>query len=372
MLRCTNDLERRFRLQRSHLIAGGITLALILYFVLSGLFRSGASRDAEAAPAAKIEQEIPQAVITRVKSEVRDISLTAKGRTAPDKSVTVSAGTMGTVVSTPAIEGAFVRRGALLCGLDVEARSARVREAEALRETARIDFEAAKTLASKGLAPANQETAARARMDATEAAVNAAKVELGKTQIRAPFDGIFERRLAETGDFLGMGAPCGLLVDMSPVLVTAEMTEAEAGKLAPGALGEATLADGRKYPAKLRYVARTANAATRTYAIEAELDVGKDIVASGVSAEIKMPAGKSTATLITPAMLTLSDAGDVGVRFVDASNVVQFAKVSVVEESPAGAWVIGLPESASLIAMGQDYLAEGVRVTPVMQTGAVK
>jgi membrane fusion protein, multidrug efflux system len=356
--------------QRSHLIAGAITLVLILYFVISGMVRGALNKDE--GPAVVTKTEIPQAVITRVKSQVRDITLSAKGRTAPDKSVTVSAGTMGTVVSTPAIEGAYVRRGALLCGLDVEARSARVREAEALRETARIDFEAAKTLATKGLAPANQQTSAQARLDAAEAAVNAAKVELGKTQIRAPFDGIFERRLAETGDFLGMGAPCGLLVDMSPVLVTAEVSEAEAGKLAAGATGEAVLADGRTYPAKLRYVARTANAATRTYAIEAELDTGKDVVAAGVSSEIRMPAGTGAAVLITPALLTLSDGGDIGVRFVDANNIVQFAKVTVVEESPAGAWVIGLPDSASLIAIGQDYLAEGVRVTPVMQTGAVK
>jgi multidrug efflux system membrane fusion protein len=91
-----------------------------------------------------------------------------------------------------------------------------------------------------------------------------------------------------------------------------------------------------------------------------------------VSAELKLPGGTGAATLITPALLTLSDAGDIGVRYVDANNVVKFAKVSVVEESPAGAWVIGLPESVSLIAIGQDYLAEGVRVTPVLKTGAVQ
>ena len=359
-------------MNRSHIIAGAITLTLVAYFVLSGIFRSANAREDAAQPAARSEKEIPQAVITRVKAEVRNITIAAKGRTAPDKSVEVSAGTMGLVVSTPAVEGNFVRRGALLCGLDVESRSARVREAEANRETTRIDHDAAKTLAAKGLAPANQETAARARLDAAEAAVNAAKVELGKSQIRAPFDGVFERRMAETGDFLSMGAPCGLMVDMSPVLVTAEVSEAEAGKLAPGLKGEATLADGRTFPATLRYVARTANAQTRTYMIEAALDTGKELVSAGVSAEIKLPGGSGAATLITPALLTLSDGGDVGVRYVDGNNVVQFAKVSVVEESPAGAWVIGLPESASLVAIGQDYLAEGLRVTPVLKTGAIQ
>jgi membrane fusion protein, multidrug efflux system len=356
--------------QRSYIIAIGIFLALVAFFAIStvvrlvvGAGRNDASAVAEAA-------EVPQAVVQRASAVMHAVTVKAKGRTAPDKMVTVSSGTTGTVVSTPAREGSFVRRGTLLCGLDVEARNARVKEAEALRENARIDFEAARTLAAKGLAPANQETAARARLDATEAAVNAAKVELGKTQIRAPFDGVFETRLAETGDFLGPGAPCGVLVDLSPVVLTAEVSEADASKIKVGTLGRVTLADGRTYPGKVRYTARMANAATRTFLIEAELQSDSDTISAGASAEFAVAVGEVPATLITPALLTLSDDGDVGVRYVEANNTVQFAQVTVIEEVAGGAWVTGLPETANIVAMGQDYLAEGITVKPVTQTGA--
>lgn len=354
-------------MQKSHLIAGGIFLALIAYFGISTVIRSIAGKRDGEAVAEKAETQ--QVVVQRVSAVTHALNIRAKGRTEPDKSVTVSSGTMGNVVSTPAREGTFVRKGTVLCGLDVEARSARVKEAEALRETARIDYEAAKTLAAKGLAPANQEASGLARLNAAEAAVNAAKVELGKTQIRAPFDGVFETRMAEAGDFLGPGAPCGVLVDMSPVVIGADVSEAEAGKLKSGSAGKATLADGRILPAKLRYVARTADPQTRTFRIEAELETGKEIVAAGVTAELSLAAGEIQATLITPALLTLADNGEIGVRYVGGDNSVQFAPVNVIEEVPGGAWVTGLPENANILSIGQDYLAEGVKVTPVLNTG---
>jgi multidrug efflux system membrane fusion protein len=35
-----------------------------------------------------------------------------------------------------------------------------------------------------------------------------------------------------------------------------------------------------------------------------------------------------------------------------------------------GAWVTGLPEKTTLVAIGQDYLNDGVKVRPVAQGGA--
>jgi multidrug efflux system membrane fusion protein len=284
--------------------------------------------------------------------------------------VTVKSGTAGTVISTPVREGTFVKQGTLLCALEVESRSARVKEAEAARDAAKVDFEAAVSLAAKGLTPANRQAAAQAQLDAAEAAVNSAKVELGRTQIRAPFDGVFEQRLAEAGDYLGPGSACGLLVDLDPLILSAEVTEAEAGLLKPGMEATVLLADGRSFPAKLRYVARTASDQTRTYPIEAELVTGDATVAAGVTATMTVPAGDVQATLIARSLLTLSDSGQLGVRQVLADNTVAFAPIRVIDETPEGAWVTGLPEKATLIAIGQDYLNDGVKVRPVAQGGA--
>ncbi len=356
-------------MNRSVLIAISIFALILLYFGVRSAMRGSISSD-RVEPVAAVGTGITEAIVVPAASQPHPMRLEAKGRTAPDKVVTVKAGTAGNVVSTPVREGTFVKQGTLLCGLDIEARNARLKEAEAQRDAARIDFEAAQQLAAKGLAPANREAATKANLDAAEAGVNSARVEIGRTQIRAPFDGVFETRLAEAGDYLSPGAPCGVVVDLDPVVVSAEVTEAQAGLLAPGLEAVATLADGRSFPAKMRYVARTASAQTRTFAIEAELDAGDEIIAAGVTATLSVPLGEVAATNIPLSLLTLSDTGTLGVRFVEADDTVGFAPVQVIDEGPDGAWVTGLPETVSLIAVGQDYLNEGVKVTPIARGGA--
>jgi multidrug efflux system membrane fusion protein len=351
------------------MIAAAILAVIVVYFGARSVLRGSLGSEV-APPAAAGPAPIADAIVVTAESQLHQLRVAAKGRTAPDKSVTVKSGTAGTVISTPVREGTFVKQGTLLCGVDVEARSARVKEAEANRNAAKIDYDAAASLAAKGLSPANREAAARASLDAAEAAVNSAKVELGRTQIRAPFDGVFEQRLAEAGDYLSPGSPCGLLVDLSPVIVAAEVTEAEAGLLQPGMTANVLLADGRTFPAKLRYVARTASAQTRTFPVEAELESGDAQVAAGVTATLNVPAGDVQATLIARSLLTLSDTGQLGVRQVLADDTVSFVPIRVIDETPDGAWVTGLPAQTTLVAIGQDYLNDGVKVRPVAQGGA--
>tara|TARA_R110000782_G_scaffold174632_1_gene265825 strand:+ start:2167 stop:3243 length:1077 start_codon:yes stop_codon:yes gene_type:complete len=356
---------------RSVIIAASLLVVIVAYFGIRSLVRGSISSQSDVV-AVETTSDIPEAIVEDVSSAMHLVVLEAKGRTAPDKVVTVKAGTTGTVVATPAREGSFVRKGALLCGLDVEARSAQVKQAEAQRDSAKIEFDAAQSLAAKGLTPANREASAKATLDAAEAAVNAAKVELSKTQIRAPFDGVFETRLAEAGDFLAPGAACGVLVDMTPVIVAAEVSDEYAGRLKLGMDATARLAGGESYPARVRYISRTASEATRTFLVEAELDTGDSIVPAGVSASLILPVDTVPATLISPALLTLSDAGELGLRYLEADDTVQFAPVRVIDEGVGGAWVTGLPDTARVISMGQDYLSEGVKVKPVPAGGAVQ
>ena len=352
-------------MNRSVIIAAGLTAALALYFVV-GTTRAANEPEEDIPVSDRLAQtEAPQAIVTTLRAEPHAVVIDLKGQTAPDKVVTVKAGTIGTVVSTPAQEGQFVKEETVLCGLDVEARQANVQQAEAQRAAAKIDYEAAQSLAAKGLTPANREAAAKAALDAAEAAVSAAKVELSKTQIRAPFSGVFETRLAETGDFLNPGAPCGVLVDLSPVLVTAQITEDQAGWIEPGLTATAKLSTGQEFPAKLRYVARTADSRTRTFAVEAALETGDARVVAGITSDLRIPLASADAIKLTPALLTLADNGDVGVRFVDDTNTVRFAKVTIIDDAENGVWVTGLPAEVRVISTGQEYLSEGLNVSPV-------
>ena len=68
---------------------------------------------------------------------------------------------------------------------------------------------------------------------------------------------------------------------------------------------------------------------------------------------------------ISPALFTLNDAGDLGVRTIDDDNVVEFFKVGIIEDTNEGAWVTGLPDTVKLITVGQEFVLTGETVDPV-------
>ena len=249
--------------------------------------------------------------------------------------------------------------------MDVEAREANVQQAEAQRAAALIDFEAAQALAKKGLTPANREAAAKAALDAATAAVSSAKIELSKTKIRAPFSGIFETRFAEAGDFLSPGGDCGMVVDMTPVLVTAQVTDEQASFMRPGLKAVAKLANNKEFPATVRFVAQMADARTRTFAVEAALQSGNARVSAGVTASLRIAMDETDAIKLSPALLTLAEDGVIGIRYVDAANFVRFANVTIIDNADDGVWVTGLPDTVRVITVGQEFLSDGIEVNPL-------
>lgn len=355
-------------LPKSFLTAGFILLALMLYFVGSAHFRSPAEDAAteQASTPTIVERETPQVLVRPVRTTIRTISVDLKGSTEPDREVTVRSETSGMVINAQIAEGKFVRAGSILCGLDVESRAARIAETEAGVAAARLDYDAARQLEEKGWTTSNNAASAKATLDRAEAGLKAARIELGKTDIRAPFDGVFEARLAERGDFLTTGAPCGRVVDLDPIIIAVDATEEQIDFIRVGETVDISLATGRQSEGIVRFVSRAASAQTRTFRVEVELPNPDNLIAAGLTATAKIRLGEAPAFQITPASLVLHDDGRIGVRFVDEQNIVQFAEVSIVDDATDGIWVAGVPDGTNLLSAGQDFLREGVAVAPLL------
>src|SRR3546814_14385271 len=84
-----------------------------------------------------------------------------------------------------------------------------------------------------------------------------------------------------------------------------------------------------------------------------------------MTAEIALPLSATQAHRVSPAVLTLSDKGEIGVKAVDADNRVVFHPVKIVDTDGEGTWVTGLPEQVTLITVGQEYVGPGDSVRSV-------
>lgn len=346
--------------------AGFILLALVAYFVARAVLRGPAEvPQADAAVAADARPAAaPEVIVQPASLTPHQIIVQLKGSTEPDREVIVRSETLGTVVDARVREGQIVSSGTVLCGLDIESRAARIAEAEANVTVARLEFNAARELEEKGWTTSNRAAATKATLDGAEAALAAAKIELEKTKITAPFRGRFESRMAESGDFLSVGAACGRIVDLDPIIVAVDATENQLSAIDRDAPVNVALATGLETQGEIRFIARTANPQTRTFRIEIEIPNKEEAIAAGLTATVRLRLGEVPALLLSPASLVLHEDGRVGVRYVDADDIVQFAEVRVIDDAADGIWVSGIPSGANLLTAGQDYLREGVKVIP--------
>ncbi|MEM1149205.1 MAG: efflux RND transporter periplasmic adaptor subunit, partial [Pseudomonadota bacterium] len=277
---------------RSVLTAILLFAAIVTYFGLRMAFAErGDTSDAPAADATESQGTRPEVLVRPIELEEHTVFATLKGQTEPLRTVSVRAETAGAVSGTPIQEGALVRRGAVLCQLDIEAREVRVRQAQAELDSRTLDHEAAQELVKDGLTPVTTAAAARAAFDAAQANLEAARIELERTRLRAPFNGVFERRDAELGDYLSPGAPCGTVVDLDPILVVVQATESLAALLSEGQNAQVSLIDGRSFDGTVRFVGKTADRSTRTFRIEVEMPNPDAAISAGLTASIRILTG---------------------------------------------------------------------------------
>jgi multidrug efflux system membrane fusion protein len=276
----------------------------------------------------------------------------------------------GTVTAAPVAEGKVVERGEVLCALDVQGKGAKVREAEADAQQKLQSYNSAVDLAARGWAAQSSVDSAKAQLDEAQAALDLARNDLAKMQMRAPFRGVFEQRLADVGEFLGAGGSCGVVVELDPVLVVAEAPERQAVQVRPDAPARLKLTDATEAKGRVRYVAKTADPTTRMFRVEVEVANPKNSIPVGRVAEVRIQIGEGDAHKVNPSLLTLDEQGRIGVRYLDVGGVVAFAPADIVDESAEGTWIAGLPRETLIVDEGQDAVKPGMRATPVVREDA--
>jgi len=298
-----------------------------------------------------------------------DRVVAVSARTQPNRSIEIRGEVEGRVMSIEAERGAFVRAGQPLARLDLRDREARLAEAQALLEQNRMQYEAAQSLGGENLLSEVQIAETRARLVSAEANLRDIELEIERTVILAPFDGVVQDRLVEIGDLVRIGDTIAEFVDTDPMIVAGDVNEREIARLTPGSPGIAIMPDGKSYEGTVRYVAPVADDRTRTFKVELAVANPSRRLRAGITAELKVTTDQITGHLLSPALLTLDDEGTIGVKIVDAGSRARFVPVEILRSEAEGIWVTGLPEAAEIIAIGQGFVVDGQLVEGVPADG---
>jgi len=353
------------RIARRPGIVAALLLALLAVWLASGVLMPHKRAVDVPAPAARPAAPTPVQV-ARIAAEPVERTVMLSGRTAPSRTVELKAETSGRVVAIGAARGSRVESGGLLVRLDSGDRTARLAQARAELRQRELEYEGQLKLKPNGYISDAKLAESLALLEKARTEVTRAQIDIDRMQIRAPFAGALQERRVEVGDYVAPGTPVATYVDNRRLAVAGSVAEAQAAGVKPGLAGTAKLASGELVTGRLRYVAPVADEATRTFAVELEIDNPGGTLPVGVTADIELPVGKVLAHRLSPALLTLDEAGVVGVKLQGEGDRVRFVPATVVRSSADGVWITGLPDPAPVIVGGQGFVRDGDRIAVSM------
>ena len=344
----------------------------LLLWLLSGIFSSGPEPTLDTKSAALIEPDrtLPSVRVMRFNAEQRTLTRLLRGKTTSKRSAQVSAETTGRVIARPVERGDHVAAGALLCELAVNDRQASVQEATAALSKADIEYRGALELKDRNLLSDVGIAQVAAELEAARADLARQKLNLERTRIVAPFDGVVETLHMNVGDLASVGAPCATLIDLDPLLISANVSERDINFIAVGSAVTARTSTDEKLVGEVTFVGSVSDETTRTYPVEITVPNPDYHLRAGLTTVASVETQTVLAHRVSPALFTLNDEGIIGLRAVDQDSRVVFHPVTIVEDAADGAWVTGLPGVVRLITVGQEFVSSGQRVEAVDDNGA--
>jgi len=357
-----------FQKHRSWLISASIAVVVGLW-LLSGQFGNDDVETGTAAGGALLSRPTQSSVRVRTQTaEEVQRTIVVNGKTAPARIVELAAETDGRVEFIGAERGSNVDRGKAIVRLDERDRSARLSQAQATVKQREVEYDAREKLKTESYVSESQLHEAIAALEGARTELIRAQLDLSYMTIRAPFDGALQSRIVEVGDFVKLGDPVAMFVDNRTIIVSANLSEFDARYVNVDDTAEARLATGETVRGRIRYVSPVADESTRTFEVELEVDNQAGQLRAGGTAELRIPAERVLAHRVSPSLLTLDDAGNVGIKIINAAGKVQFIVADIALSSADGVWIAGLPSTATIITVGQGFVASGSVVNAVPES----
>jgi len=365
---------------------GHLLVVLCLCSALSACQKPGGASPAAAAASA------PQLLLAR--EDLRTVRLSSQtqgavitGTIEPERRADLRAEISAVVLQVLRENGEAVKRGDLLVRLDdtsirdsLNSAEESARASGQAFEQAERQFQRLKTLQTQGMSSMQATEDAEIRRNnaqsdlaAAKSRLVAAKQQLARTEIRAPFDGIVSERKVSAGDTAQVGKELVKVMDPASMrlqgLVSADhLAEVHAGQDVSFKVNGYPQAE---FTGKVKRVSAAANSTTRQVEVLVEFAAGNSPRMAGLYAEGRI-ASRGTQALVLPesSIVKVGDSAHVW-RLQD--KVLRKAPVQLGERDPRrGEYVIksGLADGDRVLRQPGSSLVDGQQVEMAAMSAA--
>jgi len=304
----------------------------------------------------------------------------------------LSAQLPGFVTNVGAKEGDYVKKGGVIISLDkkdllnqLDQAKAGLINSQALAEQARLNYENAENdykrfqdLFKSGAIPQQQmeqitlkrdiaksqyETAQGAGLKAAQATINAINLNLAKTDIKSPINGILVTMNVSVGDTIGPGIPLGTVVAIDQLVLRGNLSERQINYVKTGGSIEVSVDSipNRTFPGKISYISPTSIPTGQFFPVKVALDNPEGILKAGMTATAKITV-KNPAVIVVPNSALLRQDDNNYVMVVKEGKVVKTAVRTGLENEEATVIIRGLQAGQRIVINGAERLADGVEV----------
>jgi RND family efflux transporter MFP subunit len=292
-------------------------------------------------------------------------------------------------------EGSLVKKGQLLFEIDPRPFQAALDQAKGLLAQAEAQMANAQINVNRDIPEAKANAipqsqldndtqsllAAKAAVEADQAAVEEAALNLGYSKVISWIDGIAGITTVQVGNFVVQSTVLTAVSQVNPIKVYFPISEQEylrlAGGSAPGTAEfmkrasriplQLTLADGSIYPkpGKFIFADRQVDVQTGTIQIVGEFSNPKNLLRPGQYARVQAPIATLKGALLVPQSAVSQLQGTNQVTVVSADDRAQIRTVKI-GPTVGTLWVItsGLNPGERVVAVGAEKVKEGQAVNP--------
>jgi len=353
------------------------------------ILSTGCSRKAEqAAPPP------PEVLVTTVKP--RDMPVVHEAVATLEGFITanINAQVQGYIVSRDYKEGSVVKKGDLLFHIDprpfqatLDQAKGQLAVAQSNQTKADADVKRAMNLFKEKVISdqerdtyINSASSTKANVQAADAAVRTAEINLGYTNIIAPIDGIVGIATANVGDLVGPGTgPLTTISQVEPIKAVVNVGEQsftefitdhpdpdERERYLQGLQFDLFLADGSQYPHKGKFYAEDRNLDTKTGTIRMEISFSNpgNRLRPGQFGKVRAAVKTEKGVLAVPEQAVAELQGQQLVGVVGSENKVAMRPVKLGERS-GGMWQVidGVREGEKVVVQGLMKVPPGSPVT---------
>jgi membrane fusion protein, multidrug efflux system len=294
-------------------------------------------------------------------------------------------------------DGAFVKLGTPLFVIEPAPYQAKLQQAQASFAAtqaqlvqAEAEYTRQSTLGRKDFASQSVVDQAKATLDSTranltsqQAGIALAGINLGYTQVSAPFDGVVTAHLASVGELVGVTGPTKLasIVQLDPIYVSFNVSEQDVLRLREARAKQGLKAarfdnvpleiglmteTGYPHHGAIDYIAPALDPATGTLQVRGLLQNPERALLPGLFARIRVPIAIERAeALLVPDAALGTDQGGRYLLLVDGNNVVQQRTVTTGQlVGGLRAITAGLTLNDRVVVSGLQRAVPGERVEP--------